>query len=479
MSLTIRKEGVTLRICMIVEGSYPYVTGGLSAWTQMLIEGMPEHEFIIYSIGAEAKDQGKFRYKLPANVIAVKEIFLDNILNLKNSDIGGYKLSADEIENLTALISGIGEIDLNRLLQTFRVGRSKTALNIFMSFDFFDVIVKVYQQNFSQLAFTDFFWTVRSLLLPLFYILQQELPEADIYHSVATGYAGVVGSLASTVYKKPFILTEHGIYSREREEEIIKSTWVKPGLKDLWITYFYSLAKLTYHRSNRVFTLFEQNALIQTYLGCDKEKISIIPNGIDVESFSSISAQGSKGQITVGAVVRVVPIKDIITMLRSFLLVKQELPEVKFVIIGPTNENPEYYEECLNLVNSIGLCDVTFTGAVNVKEYLGDIDVLVLSSISEGQPLVILEGMAAHKPFVATDVGSCRDLLYDSGDGFGDSGYIVSVLDFEGMAEAIIKLAENENLRKQMGENGYKRVSNLYTQKGFLDSYRQVYAELG
>ncbi|MBC8015304.1 MAG: GT4 family glycosyltransferase PelF [Sporomusaceae bacterium] len=468
-----------MRICMIVEGSYPYVTGGLSAWAQMLITGMPEHQFIIYSIAAEEKNRGKFRYQLPNNVIEVREIFLDSILNLNNPAIGGYKLSTDEIENLTALICGEGQIDLNRLLQTFRSGRSKTALDIFMSFDFFDVITKAYQQKFSQLPFTDFFWTVRSLLLPLFYIIQQELPEADVYHSVATGYAGMVGSLAATVYKKPFILTEHGIYSREREEEIIKSNWVKPGFKDLWITYFYSLAKLTYDKTDRVFSLFEQNALIQTYLGCDKEKISIIPNGIDVEKFGSIIAKNSSGQITVGALVRVVPIKDIITMLRSFLLVKQQLPSVKFVIAGPTDENPEYYEDCLNLIDSIGLRDVIFTGTVNVEDYLGDLDVLVLSSISEGQPLVILEGMAARKPFVATDVGSCRDLLYDNGDGFGESGYIVSVLDFEAMAGAIIKLAKNENLRKQMGENGYKRVASLYTRQGFLDSYRQVYAELG
>ena len=64
-----------MRICIIVEGSYPYITGGVSAWTQMLIAGMPEHEFIIYAIGAEEKNRGKFRYQLPDNVVEVRELF--------------------------------------------------------------------------------------------------------------------------------------------------------------------------------------------------------------------------------------------------------------------------------------------------------------------------------------------------------------------------------------------------------------------
>lgn len=464
---------------MIVEGSYPYITGGVAAWIQMLITGMPEHDFVIYSIGAEEKYRGRFRYMMPDNVIEIKELFLDSILNLKNPATGRYKLNADEAANLSRLICSDGSIDLALLLQTFRSGRSKTALDIFMSFDFFDVITKAYQQKFSQLPFTDFFWTIRSMLLPLFYIIQQDLPQADIYHSVATGYAGAVGSLAATVYKQPLLLTEHGIYSREREEEIIKSAWVKPGFKDLWINYFYSLAKLTYENSRQVVSLFEQNAKIQAALGCNQDKISIISNGIDIERFSALTVKSPDAPFTVGSIARVVPIKDIITMLRSFSLVKQRLPETRFSIMGPTDENPEYYQECLNLIDSLGLSDVTFTGAVDINEHLGDIDVLTLSSISEGQPLAILEGMAARKPWVATAVGSCRDLLYGAADDLGPCGYIVPVLDFEAMAEAIIKLAQDTALRKQMGSNGYNRAAALYTKQGFIDNYKQVYAKLG
>ena len=66
-----------MRICLIAEGSYPYVTGGVSSWIHSLMTSMPEHEFVIYAIAAERKQQGKFKYQLPPNLIELREVFLD------------------------------------------------------------------------------------------------------------------------------------------------------------------------------------------------------------------------------------------------------------------------------------------------------------------------------------------------------------------------------------------------------------------
>lgn len=470
-----------MRICIIAEGSYPYITGGVSSWIQMLITGMPEHEFIIYSIGAEEKNKGKFKYSLPDNIVEVKEVFLDSILNQQCSGTTVFPLTSRQKDMLFSLICGEGEIKIDELVGIFRSSKKRAALSIFMSFNFFDIITAVYKERYSHLPFTDFFWTVRSMLLPLFFLLQQGFPRADVYHSVATGYAGVVGSLAAKMSKRPFILTEHGIYSREREEEIIQSNWVESHFKDLWINYFYSLARLTYFEATRVFSLFAKNAEIEVALGCDAGKIEIITNGVDVELYEGVSAKpAEEDTVVIGAVVRVVPIKDIITMLRSFSLVIQALPSARFLILGPTDENEEYYEECLNMVERLNLKScVQFTGTVNVNEYLGKLDIMVLSSVSEGQPLAVLEGMACHKPFVTTDVGSCRELLYGNNDSLGPAGIIVPLMDFEAMAQAIIGLARDKELRRSMGENAYQRIAQYYTKAGMITSYRQVYAELG
>ncbi|MBQ9364554.1 MAG: GT4 family glycosyltransferase PelF [Schwartzia sp.] len=472
-----------MRICLLAEGSYPYVVGGVSSWVQMLIKGMPEHEFFVYSIGAEESERGQFKYTLPDNLKGIQEVFLDEILNSKSSEMLENILSAHEKEVMRELVTGEKPIDVKELAKIFRVpGRFKSPLSIFMSSDFFDVIETVYHERYNYLPFTDFFWTLRSMLVPLFFLLQQELPEADVYHSVATGYCGVIGALAAEVYHKPFIITEHGIYSREREVEIIKSDWAKGDFKSVWIQYFYNLAKLSYLTANHVYTLFEHNAEVEISLGCDPEKIRIVPNGVRMERFEGIGELQpiDDGEpFTIGAVVRVVPIKDIVTLLRAFFLVKQEkdLINARLFVIGGTEEDEEYFSLCRQTVEMLHIGDVTFTGSVNVTDYLPRLDLLVLSSISEGQPLAILEGHAAHRPFVATDVGCCRELLHgEKNDTLGHSGVIVAPMDFQKMAEEIVRLARDFELRREMGNIGYERVRRMYTYERFINEYKNIYA---
>ena len=320
------------------------------------------------------------------------------------------------------------------------------------------------------------------MLLPLFYLLQQDLPAADVYHSIATGYCGILGGIAAAVYHKPFMITEHGIYSREREAEIIKSDWAKTDFKSIWIRYFYNLARLSYEQADHVYTLFEHNGEIEKELGCAPEKIAIVPNGIHMERFAPVPPLTDHGgTINVGAVVRVVPIKDILTLLRAFFLVHQDLPDSHLYVMGNMEEDPEYAAFCMNTRDLLGLGEaVTFTGSIQVTEYLPKMDILVLSSISEGQPLSVLEGFAAHRPFVTTDVGCCRELIYgDSQDTLGDAGVVVPPLDFESMAREILRLARHFPLRYEMAEAGYKRTLQGYTYEHFIDSYRQIYKEEG
>ena len=68
---------------MILEGCYPYVRGGVSSWMHEYIQGMPEHEFVLWVIGAKAEDKGKFKYELPRNVAEIHEVFLDDALRLR------------------------------------------------------------------------------------------------------------------------------------------------------------------------------------------------------------------------------------------------------------------------------------------------------------------------------------------------------------------------------------------------------------
>lgn len=89
---------------MICEGSYLYVTDGVSSWADMLIRSMPEHRFLFYCIGAEEKDHGDFRYSLPANVAGVEKVFLDQILKEPGTFNRKFRLTDAEGKNIKNLI---------------------------------------------------------------------------------------------------------------------------------------------------------------------------------------------------------------------------------------------------------------------------------------------------------------------------------------------------------------------------------------
>jgi polysaccharide biosynthesis protein PelF len=468
-----------VRICLVAEGSYPYVTGGVSSWIQTLISSMPEHEFIIYAIGAHEKNRGKFKYQLPESLIEVREVFLDSYHSEQEIPGQHYHLNEKQKRAIKNLLNNEA-VDWNCLFDLLRSRKMDSVTNFIMSRDLFDIIQELCVEKYPKIPFTELFWSVRAMLLPLFWLLKNPVPEADVYHSASTGYAGVVAGYGKYLHKKPYILTEHGIYTREREEEIIKADWISGYFKDLWIQYFYSLSECAYTSSDQVISLFNKNKEIQVEIGCQQEKIKIIPNGVNTGDFSGIPGKvlEDDSYVNVGAVVRVVPIKDIKTMIQSFAIVKKKIQNARFYIFGPYEEDPEYYEECLQLLEALGTEDIYFTGSVNIKEHIGRMDILVLSSISEGQPLAVLEGMACGKPFVCTDVGSCSELIDGQDDGIGPAGMVVPVMHYTEMAKAIIKLLEDSKMRIQMGLNGKERVSLLYTKDGFINQYRQIYWEM-
>ena len=106
-------------------------------------------------------------------------------------------------------------------------------------------------------------------------------------------------------------------------------------------------------------------------------------------------------------------------------------------------------------------------------------DFTILTSISEGQPLTILESYAAHKPVIATDVGNCRELIYGEGDGFGTAGILTHIMNVAEISNAIVELATSTAKRLEMGECGYKRLMSRYQLHQMKDTYAELYQTTG
>lgn len=467
-----------MKICILAEGCYPYVAGGVSSWIQMLIKGMPEHEFVICTIAANLEQKGVFKYELPENVVEVKENFLDQFLDNKATSKVTYELTKEEHQAVVDLITK-DSVNWDVLFEMFSLG-GKYQINDFLSSEaFLNIVMDACRDKYRLTPFNQVFWTIRSMLLPIFNILLCEIPEADIYHSVSTGYAGILGACFQYRTKKPYIVTEHGIYTREREEEILKAAWVDVHFKSTWINFFAGMSRAAYEKADRIISLFYGAREFQIEAGAEEKKCIVIPNGIKLSRFSSTPEIADDGHpLTVGGVIRVVPIKDIKTMIYAFDAVKRKIFDAKMYLIGPTDEDPEYYQECLDLINNLGCEDIFFTGRVDVAEWYGKLDILLLSSVSEGQPFAILEGMAAKRPFVSTNVGSCRELLEGNDDEFGKAGEIVPVMNPNLMAKAIFRIAEDRNKMREMAMNGFNRVVKYYQEEDFLKAYRELYLEV-
>ena len=467
-----------MHICLFCEGSYPYIVGGVSSWVHTLIKAMPEHTFTIVTLYPYEKERGTFKYDLPENVVGIREFFLDTLGNERGTYRRSYKHSTRDIEQIENLLSG-EPVAWTEFFEFFHRNKDRNAQDFLKSKVFYDAILTAYNRVCPNAALSDYFWTIRSMILPLVGILGQDMPKADVYHAVSTGYAGIMASMAKHQHGNPMVLTEHGIYTRERQQEIIGSGWIISHFKQIWVDYFHSLSTSAYTFADISVTLFSRAKDIQAELGCPKDKQIVVQNGVEVEPFTGDVPALFENRFNVGAIVRVVPIKDIITMLQGFRYVLQNELDAKFYIMGPTDEDPEYYEECIAVARTLKIDRaVEFTGRINVKDYLPKIDVMVLSSISEGQPLTLLEAMAVGIPVVSTDVGSCREIIYGNDDGLGGAGLVVPIMDYKALGQAIIDIANDKDAQKRMSKAGVERVQTLYTKARFIDKYKQMYEEL-
>lgn len=468
-----------MRICIVAEGCYPYVVGGVSSWIHSLVKSFPNHEFVLLSVVANRKVSGQFKYEIPENLTQIYEVYLDDFDWDKRKKRARNKLlNKKEYIALRNLVLN-RNIDWPTIINIFQ--KKKFSLDdLLMGADFLHIAQECYNLKYPQIVFSDFLWTLRSIYLPLFFVLKSKIPDADLYHCVATGYSGVLGGMAKHLYGCKLLVSEHGIYTREREEELIKAKWVQGLYKDIWIDQFKKMSALAYGSADLVTSLYEHARELQIELGCPEHKTVVTPNGISVERLSDLEGKlpEDNGYINIGAVLRVAPIKDVKTMIQSFHFAKMKIPNLKLWLMGPVDEDKEYAQQCFDMVKSLKVEDVIFTGRIDVKEYLGRMDFTMLTSISEGQPLTILESFAARKPVIATDVGNCRELIYGSSDDeYGTAGILTHIMNIEEITDAIQTMALNEELRTKMGENGFNRVMAKFKIQDMKKQYEKIYRE--
>ena len=480
-------------VCIIVEGAYPYVPGGVSSWIDWLIRSQPATTFCVVALLPRPAAQ-KPRYQRPANVVGFQNVYLQDFgaRPVKRLRVpSGTDALAEALSRLTT-VGGAGALaDVTAKLASFR--RTISLPVLFNSPVAWQLVERMYAIEMPFASFLHYFWGWRALLGGLFATLECPLPPARIYHTISTGYAGVLAARAALETGRPALLTEHGIYTNERRIELLMAEWVADtvdkghalddprfDLRDMWVRAFEAYARTCYEASSEVITLYGDNQRVQKVLGADPARLRVIANGIDLKRFAAIAPAPDGATPTIALIGRVVPIKDVKTYIRAAKHLAARFPALKAYVVGPTDEDPVYAAECFELVRDLRLeAVVEFTGAVDIVQYLPRVHVVVLTSLSESQPLVVLEAGASGIPFVATNVGSCREILEGRADEvplLGPGGIVTDVVDDTAIANAVETLLRDGVMRRAYGQTLKARVQATYTSEQAAEAYRQLYA---
>lgn len=496
--MTAEKE---VDIILLLEGTYPYIKGGVSSWVHEIIRGLGHFRFGIVFLGSRESDYDGWRYELPPNVAFVQSHFLfdaqvappkrphkrDRAPNPATEAIirrfhEGLQTRCPEIPSSQQLSDPASPIGHSMFLD------SDSA---------WDYLTERYEASALAESFVDYFWTVRNLHAPLWVLgaIAAKVPRPRMFFSPSTGYAGLLGAMCAAQENTPYVLMEHGIYTRERRIDMMNADWIRDRrnflqtdqsqishLRALWVQFFETASRQAYSKANPVISLFDRARRQQVADGAEAARTRIIPNGVEIERFAALRRAPDAPPPQVMALIgRVVPIKDIKNFIRAAAIARQQLPGLQAWIVGPTEEDPPYAQECTELVQSLELGEtVHFLGFRRVEEVLPQVGVNVLSSVSEGLPLSVLEGFAAGIPAVTTDVGACREMLEGSGrddDVPGSAGGVAGLADPNGLALHIIDLLGNPQRYRAAVATAIARVERRYDRRTMLDTFDQVFRE--
>jgi glycosyltransferase involved in cell wall biosynthesis len=177
-------------------------------------------------------------------------------------------------------------------------------------------------------------------------------------------------------------------------------------------------------------------------------------------------------------VARVAPAKDHATLARAAKEVVANFPNAHFLIIGDHAEsslNQRHFVEITELLRSLGIAEkFTFAGhRDDVVRLLSALDISVLSTHTEGLPLVLLEAMALGKPVLATAVGGVPEVIVN-----GKTGLLHDHEDAASLAQHMMSLLSNEELAHQLGEAGREHVRSNFSSQSFKSNVTNLYREM-
>ncbi|HXW82197.1 MAG TPA: GT4 family glycosyltransferase PelF [Acidimicrobiales bacterium] len=466
-------------VTLITEGTFPHHLGGVSVWCDQLIREMPDHDFRVLAVSGTGTERDM--WVLPANVTGVEIVPLwapspgqraPKKLRRRFGPVQERFLRSLAIDSQGDQFA----TSLRELAEFARAGELTPSMSSLEAVDLLMSLAPVCtdrpgQDGHGSISVAD---AVDVLILLEHFLrpLAVPPPRADVCHSTANGLGALPALAAKWAFETPFLLTEHGVYLRELYLSHKPGTLSQPA-RAIVLRFFKLLIEMAYKEADIVSPVCRYNRLWEVANGTSPARIRPIHNGVDPVAFPFVTDEPEVP--TLVWVGRIDPLKDVETLLRAFAEVRAAIPDCRLRLFGPTPQGGEYYlDRCVKLMTELALDNgsVTFEGRVNppLEAYRAG-HLVLLTSISEGLPYVVLEAMASGRPVVATDVGGVAEAV-------GDAGILVPPRDPSAVAAACIGLLQNGTERRAMAEAARHRVLQMFTTERCFRMYRALYEEL-
>ncbi|WP_290659199.1 GT4 family glycosyltransferase PelF [Kocuria sp.] len=515
-----QKQYEDVDVAIVMESTYPFLKGGVSAVVHDIVTGNPDLSYGIIHISWDSEAPQEDLYSMPENVKWVRVVYLsmqehrEDFMSVRPKDLG---MTAEQRTVLShrifdAIYALAGARDTEPLWELIDEGLNERTRQyplwaVLGSREFLHALTERMPQL--GLSLSESFWLLRGFFSLAHAILGETMPRARVYHAHTTGYASLLGAAAARDHGTSFLLTEHNLYVRDTVNTLLDRnmalsitsedyrTFDVSAEDRAWMAWWIEIGHFCYPSAELVTYLYPTAITEAASLGADVDKSVVLPNGMIIEEFEEkyharqaaverIAQSPEEHTWRLVYIARVVPIKGLMDLLSSMDILRDRgYPNIHLDVLGPTEHVPEYYEACLEKIEALGLHDlVTIHGTVNVRDMLDQFDLLVLPSYNEGQPIVVLEAMAAGIPTVGSDVGGMSQLVGDDlvtpdGRTWGPCGELLAPGDIAAMADKVQAVIGNVDRYRSCSTNARGRVEDFFQLHEVMSSYNKIYRMLG
>ncbi|MEV0381983.1 GT4 family glycosyltransferase PelF [Nonomuraea sp. NPDC050643] len=464
-----------MKVTFVSEGTYPFAMGGVSVWIDQLIRGMPDNRWEVVALTVDGAERPV--WELPDNLARVVSVPLWKKGHRRSSRAPGpafgeiYGRFLEMV--LTPAVMGEGSEEFLSVLESlYRFAHDGGDLvGALTANDSLTQLMDAWYWNRTDgLTLADAI-NAGELMGHMLRPLAEPPPRADLVHVTMNGLSSLLAMTAKWQYGTPMVLSEHGVYLRERYLQYVDEP-VSHAVRVLLLSFFRRLAAAAYVAADRIAPHSSYNRRWQVRNGADPDRIRIMYNGVDPDDFPR--AESEPAQPTLVFMGRVDPLKDLHTLIRAFAIVRDKIPDARLRMFGGVpSGNETYHQSCLDLIGDLGLRDsATFEGRVSTPVHAYHAGhAVALTSISEGFPYTVVEAMACGRPVVCTNVGGVAEAV-------GEAGLVVPPRDHVAAADAAVRLLRDAGLRRRLSALSRERVLERFTLRQSLDDYRAVYAEL-